>query len=156
MKPVVIFKGKNANGMYEFTEEEFAKICDDTYQDGVRDGRLEQFLWHFNHEHKDQSTEKLPYYGTEPKVTPLPYITNVGPTEKSCADCEWFKNIMSQPGKIYVGDTPCTWCEKYRVTCGTGSMGNTPTMTTDIKTYFNQANAQTPGLNTTNEVKVDK
>ena len=34
-----------------------------------------------------------------------------------CKDCDWMKKLLS--GITYVGDIPCTWCNKgpYKVTC---------------------------------------
>lgn len=54
------------------------------------------------------------------------------PTEANkidpCKDCDWMKKMLS--GITYVGDVPCTWCNKgpYKVTCDTIS-GNGTTAT---------------------------
>ena len=43
-----------------------------------------------------------------------------------CKDCDWMKKLLN--GITYVGDIPCTWCNKgpYKVTCvdGISTTGN--------------------------------
>ena len=34
----------------------------------------------------------------------------------SCENCSFYRNELAQ-GKIYVGDSPCNWCNKMRPTC---------------------------------------
>jgi len=38
---------------------------------------------------------------------------------RTCNDCEWFKQMTSKKGAIYVGDTPCTWCHLNTPMCNT-------------------------------------
>jgi hypothetical protein len=37
-----------------------------------------------------------------------------------CKDCDWHKKMTTDGINWYVGDTPCTWCQKnpMKVTCG--------------------------------------
>ncbi len=52
----------------------------------------------------------------EPIPCNIPSDTGLNP----CSNCDWWKK-MQQPGFIYVGDTPCTWCNKgpYKIICDT-------------------------------------
>lgn len=45
-----------------------------------------------------------------------------------CSTCDWWKK-MQQPGFTYVGDIPCTWCNKgpYKVICDTSISTNATT-----------------------------
>jgi hypothetical protein len=51
---------------------------------------------------------------------PIPCNTPSDTALNPCVTCDWWKK-MQQPGFTYVGDIPCTWCNKgpYKVTCGT-------------------------------------
>lgn len=51
-----------------------------------------------------------------PCNTPSDTVTALHP----CSNCNWWKK-MKQPGFTYIGDTPCTWCQKSpsKVTCDT-------------------------------------
>jgi hypothetical protein len=53
---------------------------------------------------------------------PIPCNTPSDTALHPCSNCDWWKK-MQQPGFIYVGDSPCTWCSKgpYKVTCGTAA-----------------------------------
>lgn len=44
-----------------------------------------------------------------------------------CKDCDWMKKLLG--GITYVGDIPCTWCNKgpYKVTCVDGISMNSTT-----------------------------
>lgn len=62
---------------------------------------------------------------------PIPCTTHLDIVTDStalhpCSNCDWWKK-MQTPGFTYVGDTPCTWCNKgpYKVICGTGISANT-------------------------------
>ena len=50
----------------------------------------------------------------EPIPCNIPSDTGLNP----CSNCDWWKK-MQAPGFTYVGDTPCTWCNKgpFKVTC---------------------------------------
>lgn len=51
-------------------------------------------------------------------------------SNNSCANCNYIKKLMTD--HVYVGDTPCTWCQynPFRITCTTA---NTATNTnTDV------------------------
>lgn len=52
----------------------------------------------------------------EPIPCNIPSDTGLNP----CSNCDWWKK-MQQPGSIYVGDSPCTWCNKgpYKIICDT-------------------------------------
>lgn len=45
----------------------------------------------------------------EPIPCNIPSDTGLDP----CSNCDWWKK-MQQPGFTYVGDTPCTWCNKNK------------------------------------------
>ena len=65
---------------------------------------------------------------------PIPCNTPIDTSLNPCVTCDWWKK-MQQPGSIYVGDSPCTWCSKgpYKVTCGTtGTLQLSPE---DLKKY---------------------
>lgn len=49
---------------------------------------------------------------------PIPCTSPSDTSLNPCSTCDWWKK-MQQPGFTYVGDTPCTWCNKgpYKVTC---------------------------------------
>lgn len=53
---------------------------------------------------------------TKPIDFPVdPSITTV---KDPCAGCPWNQNILFNNGQIYIGDTPCQWCEHgTKVTC---------------------------------------
>lgn len=58
----------------------------------------------------------------------LPYTPCNTPSNdysNPCADCAWYKKLSQSDGN-YVGDTPCTWCNKgpYKVTCNTSISAN--------------------------------
>lgn len=94
----------------------------------------------FTYEHEDivAGTVECPtcghsYYhpsrGLTPPNTGWPwphtgeYIPCTSPSDTGlnpCSNCDWWKK-MQQPGFTYVGDTPCTWCNKgpYKVVCDT-------------------------------------
>ena len=40
MKPIIIFKEKDHNGAYSFTEDELKKLLEEAYEDGYRECRL--------------------------------------------------------------------------------------------------------------------
>jgi hypothetical protein len=60
----------------------------------------------------------------EPIPCNIPSDTALSP----CSTCDWWKK-MQQPGFTYVGDIPCTWCNKgpYKVTCDTSISTNATT-----------------------------
>ena len=45
-----------------------------------------------------------------------------------CAGCAWRSNL--EQGGVYIGDTPCTWCNKNRVNCLTVSQPSLSDYTT--------------------------
>lgn len=67
-----------------------------------------------------------------------------------CANCDWWKK-MQQPGFIYVGDSPCTWCNKgpYKIICDT-------TATTAININDNSNTTGTLQLNPEDLNKLNK
>lgn len=44
-------------------------------------------------------------------------------TTNPCESCEFYKRLQKEG--IYVGDSPCQWCEHYpfKITCKTGTFG---------------------------------
>ena len=68
---------------------------------------------YIGNKHKSPSQPGWPTPG-EPIPCNIPSNTGSEP----CSDCDWWKK-MQQPGFTYVGDIPCTWCNKgpYKVTC---------------------------------------
>ena len=66
--------------------------------------------------------------GSQPKIgwptpgEPIPCNIPSNAGLDPCSNCDWWKK-MQQPGFTYVGDIPCTWCNKgpYKVTCGIDS-----------------------------------
>ena len=59
---------------------------------------------------------------------PIPCNTPSDTALNPCSTCDWWKK-MQIPGFTYVGDIPCTWCNKgpYKVTCGSiGADSTTP------------------------------
>ena len=57
----------------------------------------------------------------EPIPCNTPSETALNPCSNNpCSNCDWWKK-MQQPGSIYVGDSPCTWCSKgpYKIICDT-------------------------------------
>ena len=50
-----------------------------------------------------------------PNTSTPPFNTPSGTS--ACQDCDWWKKITQPGGFTYVGDTPCTWCDKglYKV-----------------------------------------
>lgn len=57
---------------------------------------------------------------TQPRPIGVNYqrtVTDNMQSNNPCANCDFTKQLMS--GQIYVGDTPCTWCQHnpFRVTC---------------------------------------
>ena len=48
-----------------------------------------------------------------PNYEPIPTVPfNTPSGTKDCQDCDWWKKITQPGGFTYVGDTPCTWCNK--------------------------------------------
>lgn len=58
-------------------------------------------------------------------IPTVPFNTPYG--IKDCQECDWWKKITQPGGFTYVGDTPCTWCNKnpYRLTCDSISTSST-------------------------------
>lgn len=54
-------------------------------------------------------------------------------TTNPCENC-WFYKKLQKEG-IYVGDSPCQWCEHYpfKITCDTGTLGTFGTVSGDTK-----------------------
>lgn len=73
MKPIIIFKEKNKNGKYEFTEEEFKEFLEKAYDEGYEEG-------------KKAST---PIY---PILNPAPYTTPAYPSPNGTGDKLWWNN----------------------------------------------------------------
>ena len=73
----------------------------------------------------------LPYSNFPTIGEPIP----CSPTETNkidpCKDCDWWKKITQPGGFTYVGDTPCTWCNKgpYKITCDSISTSSTSSAT---------------------------
>ena len=62
----------------------------------------------------------LPPYSNWPNsIEPIPYSSAETNKIDPCKDCDWWKKMTQPGGFTYVGDTPCTWCNKspYKVTC---------------------------------------
>ena len=75
----------------------------------------------------------LPPYSNWPNsIEPIPTIPfNTPSGTKDCQDCDWWKKITQPGGFTYVGDTPCTWCNKgpYKITCDSISTSSTSSAT---------------------------
>ena len=81
---------------------------------------------------------------------PVPCNIPLAPVNADpCTDCDWWKKMTQPGGAIYVGDTPCTWCNKNKFYCGTDTAltyTGTPTNSIrgiiscadDINTYINK------------------
>jgi DNA-directed RNA polymerase subunit RPC12/RpoP len=60
---------------------------------------------------------------------PIPCNTPSETALNPCIDCDWHKKMTTDGINWYVGDTPCTWCQKnpMKVTCGSiGTNVTTP------------------------------
>ena len=59
---------------------------------------------------------------------PIPCNTPSDTALNPCSTCDWWKK-MQTPGFTYVGDIPCTWCNKgpYKVTCDNSLSTNATT-----------------------------
>lgn len=57
----------------------------------------------------DRVVDKLPDFPFET------VLTSNGTWGKSCENCDYYKTLKTN--EPVVGDTPCTWCEKNKVTC---------------------------------------
>ena len=55
-----------------------------------------------------------PYIG---QITVTPNVKDNNQSINPCGNCNFYKQLMSR--QIYIGDTPCTWCQHnpFRVTC---------------------------------------
>jgi hypothetical protein len=74
--------------------------------------------------------EFLPSYwpnGTKTITNPFDITTTPTTNKNPCDDC-WFTKRLNS-GEIYIGDSPCEWCQHYpfKVTCGTGKITTTGT-----------------------------
>ena len=72
-----------------------------------------------------------------PNNSPIRCNTPIDTSLNPCITCDWWKK-MQTPGFTYVGDIPCTWCNKgpYKVTCVDGISTNSTTPNLQI---FNEA-----------------
>ena len=72
-----------------------------------------------------------------PNSSPIPCNTPSDTALNPCSDCDWWKKMTTDGINWYVGDTPCTWCQKnpMKVTCG--SIGTN--VTTPKTQLFNSA-----------------
>lgn len=144
MKPIIIFKEKNKTGKFEFTESELQKLLSDAYESGYAEGKASISYPEI------KFPEAMPLKNTPNQLVDeqLNKLT-MNYNWKSCQDCVWHKEMMITPGKIYVGDTPCTWCINNNPTCTTSNFTNDKLNTNksfDYKSYINSMNMQTPGL----------
>lgn len=73
MKPIIIFKEKNKNGKYEFTEKEFKDFLEKAYEEGYEEG-------------KRASTPICP------SLNPAPYTTPAYPSPNGTGDKFWWNN----------------------------------------------------------------
>ena len=74
----------------------------------------------------------LPPYSNWPNsIEPIPCSPAETNKIDPCKDCDWWKKITQPGGFTYVGDTPCTWCNKspYKVTCDSISTSSTSSAT---------------------------
>ncbi len=55
------------------------------------------------------------------RLTPAIIPTDISSTDP-CADCVWRENLLRDG--IYVGDTPCTWCNKGRFNSSTSILND--------------------------------
>ena len=69
-------------------------------------------------------------------IPPIPNIPLEG--LHPCSNCDWWKK-MQTPGFTYVGDTPCTWCNKSpnRTICGNNDISISTNSTTPKLQIFN-------------------
>ena len=111
----------NKDGKIEFTLEELQALLDEVA-----------------HEAQKPTVEPLTAgpltagpYPEDPYIT-TPYITTPWQVPKAITytnpgpDCETCPN-RPDPNKIVIGDTPCTWCEKNRITCTSSPDTNSKT-----------------------------
>ena len=64
-----------------------------------------------------------------PNSSPIPCDNLTDTALNPCTNCDWLKKMTTDGINWYVGDTPCTWCQKnpMKVTCGSiGSDSTTP------------------------------
>lgn len=56
---------------------------------------------------------------SSPFIAPLIKAKDNNQFDNPCRTCSYYQRLKA--GEIYVGDTPCTWCQynPYRVTCNT-------------------------------------
>ena len=106
------------------TETEFRLTCDNCgciFEYGVEDI--------YDSLVKCPTCGKTHYGFQDTKLDDIKLTTPVA--DYDCSNCESYKK-SSQPGFIYVGDTPCQWCSKspYRVTSTINSY-TVPTYTYD-------------------------
>lgn len=59
-------------------------------------------------------SEPTPYIG---QITMPSDVKDNNQFNNPCGNCDFYKQLMS--GQIYVGDSPCTWCEHnpLKITC---------------------------------------
>ena len=68
-------------------------------------------------------TPNSPKIGWPTPGEPVPCNTPSAPANTDpCTDCDWWKKMTQPGGAIYVGDTPCTWCNKGRFNVVTGKV----------------------------------
>jgi hypothetical protein len=80
MKPIIIFKEKNKNGKYEFTEKEFKEFLEKAYDEGYKEGKRASTL--------------IAY----PSLNPAPYTTPTHPSPNGTGDKPWWDyQITSGP-----------------------------------------------------------
>ena len=77
MKPIIIFKEKNKNGKYEFTEQELREFLEKTYDEGYEEG------------YKDGKSS-VPIY---PTLNPAPYTIPTYPNPDGTGD-KWWERII--------------------------------------------------------------
>lgn len=77
----------------------------------------------------NNSITHVPKIGWPTPGEPIPCNTPLSPANiDPCAGCDWLEK-MSKPGAVYVGDTPCTWCNKNKFYCGSDTALSTKVST---------------------------
>jgi hypothetical protein len=75
------------------------------------------------------SRPSAPKIGWPMPGEPIPCNTPLAPANADpCAGCDWLEK-MSKPGAVYIGDTPCTWCNKNKFYCGSNTALSTKAST---------------------------
>lgn len=111
---MIVIVEKNKDGKIVVTEEQLKQWLEEARAEGYREAQKPAAEPLTAGPLTTNPYPENPYINTPWKAPTAITYTNPGPACETCPS-------RPDPNKIVIGDTPCTWCEKNRVTCTSGS-----------------------------------